>query len=176
MKTTSRTRAGRVPIAGFVAAAAAVGAMAALPATTAGAATRAVTVSSQTIGKHGKILVAKGKALYILTNGTPCGSACLKVWPALTVSASSNGATAGSGVQQSMLGVTTTSSGAHQVTYNGQPLFWFFKDSKGTLKGNVKDKWGTWTAVVLSKPAHATSGTPTTSNSGANAGGGGVNF
>lgn len=172
MKTTRRQRVRRAPIAGFVTAAVAVGAAAVLPATVAGSAVRSqVTVSSQTIGKHGKVLVAKGDALYVLQGGKPCNAACLKIWPALTGSVK-----AGSGVQKSKLGVTTDSAGAKQVTYNGQPVYWFSLDSKGTLKGDVTDQWGTWKAVVVTKPAHTSGSTPTTSNSGTNAGGGGVNF
>ncbi len=172
MKTTRRQRGRTAPIAGLVTAAVAVGAAAVLPATAADAAIRSqVTVSSQTIGQHGKVLVAKGDALYVLLGGKPCNSACLKIWPALTGSAK-----AGSGVQKSKLGVTRDSAGAKQVTYNGQPVYFFFADSKGTLKGNITDQWGTWKAVVVAKPKNGSGSTPTTSNSGANAGGGGVNF
>jgi predicted lipoprotein with Yx(FWY)xxD motif len=180
MKSTSRGRACRAPIAGLVAAAAAVGATAILPATSAGASSQA-TASAQTIGKMGKVLVFKGKAVYTLSPaGSPCHAACLKIWPAVTVPASVMTVAASSGVQQSMLGVTTGPNGTHQVTYNGQPVFWFFKDKKGTVKGNITDQWGKWTAVVVAKPKHASSGTGSGSSSntgsGANAGGGGVNF
>ena len=68
------------------------------------------------------------------------------------------GATAGSGVQKSKLGVTTDSAGAKQVTYDGMPVYWFSGDSKGTVKGNVTDQWGKWTAVVVAKPKHASTG------------------
>jgi predicted lipoprotein with Yx(FWY)xxD motif len=175
MKTTRRAGARLTPIAGLALAAASLGAAAVLPATPAGAASNTVKVSAQTIGNHGKVLVANGKALYVLAPGKSCNSACLAIWPALTAS---KGATAGSGVQKSKLGTTKDAKGAKQVTYNGKPVYWFVLDSKGTLKGNITDKWGKWTAVVVSKPSGSGSGTTTTTSNtgGSNAGGGGVNF
>ena len=181
MKITRRERTRRVPIAvvGSAAAAAAVGALAVLPMTTAGAATPQVKVAAQTIGSNGKVLVSGGKALYVLTpSGNGCDSACLAIWPALTVHSGSK-ATAGSGVTKSKLGVTTDSKGAHQVTYGGKPVYFFVEDSKGTLKGDISDEWGKWTAVVVAKPKSGSGTTPTTSNSGgggSSAGGGGVSF
>ena len=180
MKTTRRERARRVPIAALAGAAAAVGALAVLPATAAGAASPQVKVSAQTIGSMGKVLVSGGKALYVLTpSGNGCDSACLAIWPALTVHAGSK-ATAGSGVTKSKFGVTTDAKGAHQVTYGGKPVYFFVEDSKGTVKGDISDEWGKWTAVVVAKPTAGSSGsgsTPTTSNSaGSSAGGGGVSF
>ena len=78
-------------------------------------------VSAQTVGSMGKVLVSGGKALYVLTpSGTGCDTACLSIWPALTVHTGSK-ATAGSGVTKSKLGVTTDAKGARQVTYGGKP-------------------------------------------------------
>jgi predicted lipoprotein with Yx(FWY)xxD motif len=178
MKTTRRERARRVPIAAVAGAAAAVGALAVLPATAAGAASPPVKVSAQTVGSMGKVLVSGGKALYVLTpSGTGCDTACLSIWPALTVHTGSK-ATAGSGVTKSKLGVTTDAKGARQVTYGGKPVYFFVGDSKGTARGDITDQWGKWTAVVVAKPTSGSSGsTPTTSNSGgSSAGGGGVSF
>jgi predicted lipoprotein with Yx(FWY)xxD motif len=178
MNTTRRERARRARIAGLVAAAA-LGAAAFVPAASAGAASNQVTLSAQTIGKMGKVLVVKGRAAYTLSPaGSPCDAACLKIWPAVTVPASVMTVGAGSGVQQAMLGVTTGPGGTHQVTYDGQPLYWFYKDKKGTVKGDITDQWGKWTAVVVAKSKHGSSGSSSTAttSSGANAGGGGVNF
>jgi predicted lipoprotein with Yx(FWY)xxD motif len=179
MKITRRERTRRVPMAAVAsaAAAAAVGALAVLPATAAEASSPQVKVSAQTIGSMGKVLVSSGKALYVLTTPSQngCDSACLAIWPALTVHTGSK-ATAGSGVTKSKLGVTTDAKGAHQVTYGGKPVYWFVEDSKGTVKGDITDEWGKWTAVVVSKPSGSSS-TPSTSNSGgSSAGGGGVSF
>jgi predicted lipoprotein with Yx(FWY)xxD motif len=173
MKIT-RDRARRAPMVAVAGAALAVGALGVLPATVAGAATSQPKVSSQTIGKNGKVLVANGKALYVLApSGNGCSSACLAIWPALT--SGTKGAAAGSGVQKSKLGVTTDSAGTHQVTYGGKPVYFFVEDTKGTLKGDLTDQFGKWTAVVVVKPKGSSS-TPTTSNSGSSAGGGGVSF
>jgi predicted lipoprotein with Yx(FWY)xxD motif len=182
MKTTHRDReAGRTAMAAVVVATLAAGAVAVLPATAADAANNQVKVSAQTIGSMGKVLVANGKALYVLGGGKSCNSACLKIWPALTVASSANGATAGSGVQKSKLGVSTDSAGARQVTYNGKPVYWFVGDSVGTVKGNLTDSFGKWTAVVVAKPKGTSSGSnsgsgSSSSSGGSNAGGGGVNF
>jgi predicted lipoprotein with Yx(FWY)xxD motif len=129
----------------------------------------------------GKVLVVKGKAAYTLSPaGSTCTGACLKIWPPVTEPASVKTVKAGGGVHQSKLGLTAGPNGTHQVTYGGQPLYWFVGDSKGKVKGDITDQWGTWTAVVISKPNHASSGSTTTptssSNSGTNAGGGSVNF
>lgn len=179
MNTTPRERARRIPLAAVASAAAAiaVGTLAVLP-VSAGAANPQVKVSSQTIGSMGKVLVSGGKALYVLSpSGNGCDSACLAIWPALTVHSGSK-ASAGTGVTKSKLGVTTDAKGAHQVTYGGKPVYFFVEDTKGTVKGNISDEWGKWTAVVVAKPASGSSGsTPTTSNSGgSSAGGGGVSF
>ncbi|HEX3332794.1 MAG TPA: hypothetical protein VHS57_00525 [Acidimicrobiales bacterium] len=179
MKTTRRGRARRIQIARLVSTATAVGAASLLFATEAGAAS-AVTVSSQTIGKMGKVLVIKGKAAYTLSPaGSKCTGECLKIWPAVTDPATT--AHAGSGVQHSKLGVTAGPNGTHQITYGGQKLYFFSGDSKGTVHGNITDQFGKWTAVVVSKPKGGSSGstgTGTSSNTGGgtSAGGGGVNF
>lgn len=178
MKNTRLTWAHRTPIAGLVLAAASFGSAAVLPATEAGAAINTVKVSAQTIGTMGKVLVANGKTLYVLTpSKIGCNSACLAIWPALTVPSGAKSATAGSGVEKSKLGVTRDSAGAHQVTYNKKPVYSFVGDSKGTVKGNITDQWGKWTAVVVTKPKGTSSGAGSNSNtSSSNAGGGGVNF
>lgn len=176
MKNTRRERARRVPVVAVASAVAAVGAAAAVPAT-AGAATRQVKVSAQTVGKMGKLLESGGKVLYVIsTTAAPCDSSCLAIWPALTLPTGVKGATAGSGVQKSKLGVTTDAAGAHQVTYGGKAVYWFSSDSKGTVTGNITDQWGTWKAVVVVKPHAAAGAGTTTTTSGASAGGGGVNF
>jgi predicted lipoprotein with Yx(FWY)xxD motif len=179
MKITRREQAHRASIARLVPAAAAVaiGVVSFLPATGAGAASP-VTVSSQTVGKLGKVLVVKGKAAYTVSPAGPCTGLCAKTWPAITVPATVSTVTAGSGVKQSKLGVTAGPNGTHQITYGGQPIYWFSMDPKGKVKvtGNVTDQWGKWAAIVVSKPSHASSGSGSNSGGGSSAGGGGVNF
>jgi predicted lipoprotein with Yx(FWY)xxD motif len=188
MKTTDRDRARRVPSARLVSAALAVGAVSMLPAVAAGAATGGkVKVSEEKIGSMGEVLVIKGKAVYTLSPaGSKCTGECLKIWPVVAAKS----VTAGSGVKKSSLSVTTN-GGTHQVTYKGQPVYWFSGDTMGQVNGNITDQWGTWTAVVVAKPkgtstAAPSTSTPTTSggsggtsgsgSGGSNAGGGGVNF
>lgn len=175
MKTTRRPSFRLVPITCLALAATGLGATILLPASSVGATSTTVKVSAQTLGKNGKVLVANGKTLYYLAPGKKCDSACLSIWPPLTAS---KGATAGSGVQKAKLGTTKDSQGARQVTYSGKPVYWFAGDSKGTVKGNITDKWGKWTAVVVAKPSNGSSGsgTTTTTSGSSNAGGGGVNF
>ena len=147
-----------------------------LPAASAGAATKRVVVSTQKIGSHGKVLVSSGKALYFLVAPGTCDSSCLGTWPALTLSANATGATAGRGVQQSKLGTTTDVAGAKQVTYNGQAVYWFKNDKKGQVKGNLTDKWGKWTVVVVGKPSGGSNSNSGSGSGGSNAGSGGVSF
>jgi predicted lipoprotein with Yx(FWY)xxD motif len=152
----------------------------ALSAGTAGATSgNKVTVSVMTVGSN-KVLVANGKPLYVLTpSAVACGSACLKVWPALTLPASVSKATAGKGVKGANLGSKAGPKGHRQVTYAGQPVYFFaFDNVRGKVKGNITDTWGKWTAVVVNKGSSGSSGagSVSTGNSGANAGSGGVSF
>ena len=64
-----------------------------------------------------------------------------------------------------------------QVTYGGQPVYWFFKDKTGgKATGNTTDKWGKWTDVVVAK-SPSSSGSGSSGNSGgSNAGSGGASF
>lgn len=165
----------------LVTAALALGAVSAttLDSGTAGASGKQVTVSVTTIG-HSKVLTANGKPLYFLKpSAVSCGAACLKVWPALTLPAGVSKATAGKGVQAAKLGTTSGAKGVMEVTYGGQPVYWFaFDNVRGKIKGNITDKWGKWTAVVVSKGSSTSaSGSGSSGNSGgANAGSGGASF
>lgn len=178
MKTNHRGAIRNIPI-GVLAAAVALGAVSttAVSATAAGAASsQKVVISTMNIGKFGKVLVSKGTALYVLTpSSTACGSACLKIWPAVTLPAQVKAATAGAGVQAAKLGVTSGSGGIRQVTYAGQPLYRFFLDTRGHVKGNITDEWGKWTAVVAGKSSQSPPSS-STGGGGSTAGSGGVSF
>lgn len=69
-----------------------------------------------------------GKTLYFFAKDSggksECGAGCTTNWPPLTVQA-----TAGDGVQASMLGSITRDDGSTQVTYNGHPLYYYAADS-----------------------------------------------
>ena len=185
MKTHRPSAASHTWLGCLVTAALALGAVSAtaLSAGPAGASSGKVTVSIATIG-NSKVLTANGKPLYVLTPSTvACGSACLKVWPALTLPAGASQATAGKGVKAANLGTTAGPKGHKQVTYAGQPVYFFeFDKPHGKVKGNITDTWGKWTAVVVNKGSSSgstgstSSGSGSGGNSGANAGGGGVSF
>lgn len=78
---------------------------------------------------------AEGRTLYIFTpdaQGDPtCSGDCAANWPALTAEAS-----AGAGVDESLLGTAPGVDGATQVTYNGWPLYYFAGDpAAGDVNG-----------------------------------------
>ena len=67
-----------------------------------------------------------------------CYDTCQKYWPPLVGSA-----TAGSGVDASLIGTTTRKDGLMQVTYKGLPVYYFLKDKKpGDVFGQLVQ--GTW--------------------------------
>jgi predicted lipoprotein with Yx(FWY)xxD motif len=96
----------------------------------AGPATVSLTAIS---GIPGKFLVSStGRTLYLFEadkNGTSaCSGACASAWPPDTVTGAP---TAGSGVNQAMLGTIKRADGTMQVTYNGHPLYYFTADTAG---------------------------------------------
>jgi len=80
-------------------------------------------------GPFGTMLVdANGKTLYIFlkdtqgANASACSALCADNWPALTA------ASAGEGVDASLLGSFQRADGSTQVTFNGWPLYYFAGD------------------------------------------------
>jgi predicted lipoprotein with Yx(FWY)xxD motif len=140
----------------------------------AGAATSeatATTISTAQNPKLGTVLVAgdNGTAIYTLKpSKTACTGKCLKVWPPVVLPPGVMSATAGPGVDASKLGTVTDAAGSLQITYAGKPLYWFVKDkTSGQVKGNIKDKWGKWAAVVTVKgKSNSGSGGSSKTNSG----------
>ena len=86
----------------------------------------------------------KGMTLYLFTKDTPntsnCYDKCATAWPPLLTTGN---ASAGEGVDASLLGTTTRTDGSIQVTYNGWPLYYYEKDkAAGDVTGqNVGDVW-----------------------------------
>jgi predicted lipoprotein with Yx(FWY)xxD motif len=81
----------------------------------------------------GKFLVGKdGMTLYSYPldniNESVCYDQCAKAWPPLMVD-SADQITAAEGIP-GKLGTTTRKDGKLQVTYNGMPLYYWFKDTK----------------------------------------------
>jgi len=154
-----RSRLGRVGTAvlvvgGLASSVGLVGASAAIH----GHSAKGIVISTFKSAKLGTVLTSRTTLYTLKANSKACTSACRKYWPEVILPKGVTKATAGPGVNASMLG-TIKVAGGLQVTYAGKPLYWFSKDTTaGMVKGNVTDTWGTWSDVVLVKPA----GKPTT--------------
>lgn len=104
------------------------------------------TVMASDNASMGQILTdANGMTLYIFKADQPnvsnCYGDCATNWPPLLV-ADGETPTAGAGVPGA-LGVIDRTDGTRQVTYDGMPLYYFFKDkAPGDTNGEgVKDVW-----------------------------------
>ncbi len=92
----------------------------------------------------GTILTSQGMTLYRFAQDeadvSNCYDQCAANWPPLL--ASSGEPTAGEGLS-GQLGVIERTDSGRQVTYNGQPLYFFIKDSKfgDTTGQGVGDVW-----------------------------------
>ncbi len=108
-----------------------------------------VVISTSKSATFGTILVS-GNTLYTLKpSKTACTAQCMKIWPAAVLPQGVTAATAGPGVKSSKLGTVTRANGVHQVTYAGQALYHFVKDTApGQVNGNVTDTWGKWSDVA----------------------------
>jgi predicted lipoprotein with Yx(FWY)xxD motif len=116
------------------------------PTTTAQAANGATVAVAKS--KLGDILVdGDGRTLYAFTKDkgdqSACSGQCATNWPALT-----GPATAGTGVQASLLSTSMRANGDTQVTYGGRPLYHFAGDAKpGDTNGQgVGSVWFVLTA------------------------------
>ena len=115
-------------------------------ASTAAAAT--VKLAPKTVaGKSESILVdSKGMTLYLFTpdkGGTvTCTAACAQNWPPLTLPSGVSSPTADKTVTGKLATVPNPGGGT-QVTYNGWPLYYYFKDkdTEDTYGQGVGGKW-----------------------------------
>jgi predicted lipoprotein with Yx(FWY)xxD motif len=161
-------RASRARVAGAILALGGLGAS--VLAVDAASAATTVVVSKMKTPKNGTVLVS-GKTVYTLTpSSVPCDAQCLAIWPALILPSGATKAKAGKGVQRSRLG-TVMLNGVRQVTYKGKPLYFYIGDhARGQVNGDITDKWGKWTAVVITKPKVAApnngGGAPNSSSGG----------
>ncbi len=120
-----------------------IGLLAGVAAPVFGAESPTVTVGGN--ADHGNFLVgANGMSLYIFTrdsvNTSVCSGKCAENWPPLRVAEGTTPA-AGPGVP-GKLATIARADGSPQVTYNGWPLYYWFKDAKvgdatGHSAGNV---------------------------------------
>jgi predicted lipoprotein with Yx(FWY)xxD motif len=133
-------------------------------------------ISAKSVPGLGTVLVdGQGQTLYMLTSEKggkiTCTEAngCTQAWPE-TLLANGATATAGRGVQSSLLGTVKDASGKLEVTYNHWPLYTFSGDSgPGVAKGQGLTSFGgTW--YVLNE-----SGQPVTSSQSGTASSGGGN-
>jgi predicted lipoprotein with Yx(FWY)xxD motif len=115
-----------------------------------GGAGSSATVMTKTIGSQ-TILVAgsNGMTVYFFSKDaansgkSACSGQCLTTWPALTVAAGSS-PTAGSGVGGRLGTITRSDNGALQVTYNGQPLYFYSGDN---APGDTNGNYPNWVLV-----------------------------
>lgn len=139
----------------------------------------AVTISAQSVPGVGTILVnGHRQTLYLLTSEQggriTCtdSNGCTKAWPEIKLGSGMTAATAGSGVQSSLLGTVKDAGGHLEVTYNGWPLYTFAGDSgPGAAKGQGLTSFGgTW--YVLNASGNPVTTSQSQSGSSSSPGGG----
>jgi predicted lipoprotein with Yx(FWY)xxD motif len=130
--------------------------------------------STSQVGKLGTVLVdGRGHTVYMLTadghTNTPCtdDSGCTKVWPDLPLPDGVASATAGAGVQASLL-ATMPANGETYPTYHGWLLYEFAGDSAaGQANGEgIHSFGGTWYALNASGEPVMPASTASSSSSG----------
>jgi predicted lipoprotein with Yx(FWY)xxD motif len=127
----------------------------------------------------GNVLVdGRGRTVYFLTSGNhhnlTCDSAnaCTNYWPSLPLPSGMSAATAGAGVNASLLGTMTGSDGKTYPTYGGWLLYEYVGDSgPGQAHGEqIHSFGGVWYAVTAAgapaMPAAAPAPTPSASTRG----------
>ena len=96
----------------------------------------AAAVEMGVLGVNNVLVDGMGMTLYVFTKDTPASGStaatsactsdgCVARWPLLTTDGDG---VAGSGIDQALLGMSTHTNGATQVTYNGWPLYYFAAD------------------------------------------------
>ena len=135
-------------------------------AATSGKASADVAMASK--GTVGTVLVSSnGHTLYHLTTdkaGTStCTGSCAQLWPPMTVPSGTT-PTAVAGLS-GKLGTISRSDGTTQVTYNGEPLYWYAPDTTAS-DALGQGVGGVWFAVQVSGSATPSGTTQTTAKSG----------
>jgi predicted lipoprotein with Yx(FWY)xxD motif len=112
-------------------------------------------VLTDSVGSLGTVLVnGHGHTLYAYmpddrSGQSRCNGLCAAEWPPLALPTGTASATAGPGVDHSLLGVTTRQDGTRQVTYNGWPLYTWVNDTgPGQANGQgIDNLGGLWYAL-----------------------------
>lgn len=90
----------------------------------------------------------KDRALYLFTRDgrrSRCYGACAAAWPPFYARGRPR---AGRGVDRSLLGRVRRRDGRRQVTYRGQPLYFYVDDPRGeVLCNDIVEFGGTWFAL-----------------------------
>lgn len=99
---------------------------------------------------YGRVIAdGKGEAFYLFdkedSSKPECYGACAKAWPPVLTKGKP---VAAKGVDQKLLGTTKRKNGKLQVTYAGQPLYYYVDDSPGTiLCHDVEEFGGLWLVI-----------------------------
>jgi predicted lipoprotein with Yx(FWY)xxD motif len=118
--------------------------------TTADAAAHAGTQVKVVNSDYGRVIAnGRGEAFYLVdkedAGRAECYGACAEVWPPVLAKGKPR---AGRGAKQGLLGTTRRRNGKLQVTYAGQPLYYYFADSPGSiLCHDVEEFGGVWLVV-----------------------------
>jgi predicted lipoprotein with Yx(FWY)xxD motif len=139
-----------------------------------------VTIDSAAVPGFGTVLVdSSGRTLYMLTSEQggkiTCtdDNGCTKVWPDTELPKGVTAATAGSGLQASLLSAVKDASGSLYVTYGGWPLYTFAGDSgPGMAKGEgISSFGGTWYVLGTNgQPVKAATSQSSSTTSGGSGG------
>jgi predicted lipoprotein with Yx(FWY)xxD motif len=148
------------------------GAVPTTTASTAAAAWPGTMFSTADVSGLGMVLVdGRGHTVYLLASGNgrnvPCddASGCTKVWPDLALPAGTAAATAGTGLQASLLGTMKLADGETYPTYGGWLMYEYVGDN-GPAQAHgqgLHSFGGSWSAIT---PAGAPATSAATSTSG----------
>ena len=111
--------------------------------------------------KYGNLLTDRsGRTLYIFTRDEPnkssCTGGCPQTWPLVLTKGTP---TAGDGATASLLGTIQGPGGTLQVTYKGQPLYYYSRDERPG-QANGQGVGTVWFIVVSDRTPNKTPATP----------------
>jgi predicted lipoprotein with Yx(FWY)xxD motif len=135
----------------------------------AGSAAGTSTVIGTASASGSKFLISgTGHAIYLWAkdgkNSSACSGACASAWPPVPATGK---VTAAGGAVSSDLGSITRSDGTKQVTYDGNPLYYFAGDSgPGQANGQGSDNFGAKWWLVAPSGADVTGNITTFTKSG----------